>query len=371
LIRVYFYPLDPVIYIDYDSFRINDIGNNDKNIKLKAIIESAGFPESGDLMLLVSSYTPGVASISSLATYYEVDEIGSFIDEGVTHIYNIDIYNHYINYQIGETIYSIVIPDQALISLVNREYGSLITDFSAQFPYFLIRFYLDEHNNLFIEDSLNNIYILYNPSLRSNKNIAQLSVNNQLLDVDANSFDLAVSANINTLSINLKTYFKRVLVTNPTPVSLNIGQNALTITLKALDNSTNYITFYVLKTRPLLPNQPLPPIVLPGINPNNPSISSSSAISTSSSSTIISSSSSINMPSNSEISSNSSLSSTNSSTNSTSSGFNNDFNFNPFTIENPFILVFLMLFPLVVLTGIILLSKGNKRKIKKKKNLNK
>jgi hypothetical protein len=372
LIRVYFYQLDPVIYIDYDSFRINDIGNNDKNIKLKAVIESDGFPEAGDLMLLVSSYTPGVASIFSLATYSEVDEIGSFIDEGITHIYSIDIYNHYINYQIGETIYSIFIPDQALISLVNRGYGSLITDFSAQFPYFLIRFYLDEHNNLFIEDGLNNIYILYSPSHRSNKDIAQLSVNNQLLDVDANSFDLAVSANINTLSISLKTYFKRVLVTNSSPFNLNIGQNALTITLKALDNSTNSITFNVLKAQPIKRS---PAVVLPGLDPNYVSSSSSNVISSSIISSVTSSSSSISMTSSSDIgstsSSNSSLSSTNSSIISASSTIVDNNKAPNFTIENPFILVFLMLFPLAIITGIILLSKGNKRKIKKKKNLNK
>ena len=372
LIRGYYYPLDPVIYLDYDSFRINDIGNNNKNIKLKAIIEVAGLPESGDLMLLVSSYTPGLASVSSLETYNEVDEIGRFIDEGVTHIYSIDIYNHYINYQIGEASYSIVIPDQALISLVKRQYGSLITDFSAQFPYFLIRFYLDEHNNLFIEDSYNNVYILYSPTLRSNKNVAQLSVNNQLLDVNANSFDLAVSANVNTLSINLKTYFKRVLVTNSSPFNLNVGQNALTITLKALDNSTNSITFNVLKTGPL---PSIPPFVLPGIDRNYSSSSSSSVVSSSSSSSVISSVSSINTPSNSAISttnsSNSSTSSTNSSITSGSSASNNAEYLNLFGFENPFILMFLLLFPLVVLAGIILLSKGNKRKIKKKKNLNK
>ena len=372
LIMVYFYQLDPVIYIDYDSFRINDIDNNDENIKLKAIIESAGFPESGDLILLVSSYTPGVASISSLATYYEVDEIGSFIDEGVTHTYSIDIYNHYINYQIGETIYSIVIPDQALISLANREYGSLITDFSTQFPYFLVRFYLDEHNNLFIEDNLNNIYILYNPALRTNNDVAQLSVNNQSLNVDDNVFELAVSANINTLSINLKTYFKRVLVTSPTQFSLNIGQNAFTITLKSLDNSINSITFNVLRARPLLPNQPLPSIVLPGLDPNYIPNILSSVISSSVISNAISSSSSIITPSSSVIdpsnSLNSNVSSTISSNNSTSSAITTDINFNPLSIENPLVLIFLMLFPLVVVVGIILLSKGNKRKIKKKKN---
>jgi hypothetical protein len=161
-------------------------------------------------------------------------------------------------------------------------------------------------------------------------------------------------------------------VTNPTPVSLNIGQNAITITLKALDNSTNSITFNVLKAQPIKRS---PAVVLPGLDPNYVSSSSSNVISSSIISSVTSSSSSINMTFSSDIgsisSSNSSLSSTNSSINSASSTIVDNNKAPNFTIENPFILLFLMLFPLVIITGIILLSKGNKRKIKKKKNLNK
>jgi hypothetical protein len=238
-----------------------------------------------------------------------------------------------------------------------------------------MHFSFDNYNNLYIRDYLNNIHIMYNPFLATQNNPGLISINNEYLDINANSFDLAVSANINSILINIRSFFNRVLVINPTPFSLNDGQNAINITLKSLDNTIKTITFNILKAPAIASNPPIPPFVLPGIDRNYSSSSSSSVVSSSSSSSVISSVSSINTPSNSAISSqnssNSSTSSTNSSITSVSSASNNAEYLNLFGFENPFILVFLLLFPLAVLAGIILLSKGNKRKIKKEKNLNK
>lgn len=366
LIRVYFYPLDPVVYLDYASIRITQLGNNNKNIALKAVIESAGFPEEGDLTLLVSAYNSGQSSSSSLSKYNELDDIGSFVNNGITHLYTLDNYDHYINYRIGDSLYTINIPDQALENLLNRMYGATFLQFRDQFPYNLIRFYLDEHNNLFIEDYINNIYILYNPYLRSNNYISSLSINNQSLDIESNSFDLAVSANINTLYIDVQTYFKRVLVTSNTQFSLNPGQNTFNLTLKSLDNTIKSITFNVLK--PIL-SQPKPPaIVLPGLDPNYVSSSQNSSVSSSFVTNFDSSSSSASTASSSlNASSNSVVTSSFVSSSVDSNQLDNNLEY----LENPLILVFLAILSLVVTMVLVLISRLNKRKIKKKKNIKK
>jgi hypothetical protein len=245
-------------------------------------------------------------------------------------------------------------------------YGATFLQFRDQFPYNLIRFYLDEHNNLFIEDYINNIYILYSPYLRSNNNISSLSINNQSLDIESNSFDLAVSANINTLYIDVQTYFKRVLVTSNTQFSLNPGQNTFNLTLKSLNNTIKSISFNVLK--PIL-SQPKPPaIVLPGLDPNYVSSSQNSSISSSfvtnfdsSSSSASTASSSLNASSNSVVTS----SFVSSSVDSNQLDNNQEF------LENPLILVFIGIFSLVVTMVLVLISRLNKRKIKKKKNIKK
>ena len=365
-IRVYFYPLDPVVYLDYDSIRITQLGINDKNIALKAVIESEGFPEEGDLTLLVSAYNSGQSSSSSLSTYNELDDIGSFVNNEVIHLYTLNNYDHYINYRIGDSLYTINIPDQALENLVNRMYGATFLQFRDQFPYNLIRFYLDEHNNLFIEDYINNIYILYNPYLRSNNYISSLSINNQSLDIESNSFDLAVSANINSLYIDVQTYFKRVLVTSNTQFSLNPGQNTFNLTLKSLDNTIKSITFNVLK--PSLSQLKPPAIVLPGLDPNYVSSSQNSSISTSSITNFDSSSSSASTASSSlNASSNSVVTSSFVSSSVDSNQLDNNLEY----LENPLILVFLAIFSLVVTMVLVLISRLNKRKIKKKKNIKK
>jgi hypothetical protein len=289
----------------------------------------------------------------------------TYIESGTYEIFDI----------VNDATTVIAMPKELLESYVGGKFDQIYTDFDSFFPLDMIFFRVDEHENMIIKDVYNNIFTLYSLEFLKLNNPGLISINNEFLDINANSFDLAVSANINSIIINIKSFFNRVLVTNPTPFSLNDGQNAINITLKALDNTIKTITFNILKAPAIASNQPIPPFVLPGIDRNYSSSSSSSVVSSSSSSSVISSVSSINTPSNSAISSpnssNSSTSSTNSSITSASSANNNAEYLNLFGFENPFILMFLLLFPLVVLAGIILLSKGNKRKIKKKKNLNK
>jgi len=198
----------------------------------------------------------------------------------------------------------IPLPMQILESYVQGTYPFFYQNFDYQFPYESIFIRLDEHGNLILKDKYNNIYTLYSRLFLNLNNPGIISINNQYLDINANSFDLAVSANINSILINIGAFFNRVLVTNPTPITLNNGQNVINITLKSLDNTINSITFNIFKA----PTVVAPPaIVLPGPDPNyvppssggqgSSSVSSSpisSSISSSSttSSTVISSSSS-------------------------------------------------------------------------------
>jgi hypothetical protein len=179
------------------------------------------------------------------------------------------------------------IPDQILESYVQGTYSNLYQDFDYQFPYESIFIRLDEHGNLILKDKYNNIYSLYSKKFLKLNDPGLISINNEFLDINANSFDLAVSANINSILINIRSFFNRVLVTNPTPFSLNDGQNVINVTLKSLDNTIKTITFNILKA-PAVPSSP--PIVLPGLDPNYVPPSSSAQSSSVASSSVISSS---------------------------------------------------------------------------------
>jgi hypothetical protein len=199
---------------------------------------------------------------------------------------------------------NIDLPPQILELYGLNTYSSLYTDFDYYFFSTKIFHRLDDHGNLIFKDDANNIYTLYSRKFLKLNNPGLISINNEYLDINANSFDLAVSANINSILINIGAFFNRVLVTNPTPITLNNGQNVINITLKSLDNTINSITFNIFKAPAVVAP---PAIVLPGPDPNyvppssggqgSSSVSSSpisSSISSSytTSSTVISSSSS-------------------------------------------------------------------------------
>jgi hypothetical protein len=183
---------------------------------------------------------------------------------------------------------------------------------------------------------------MYNPFLATQNNPGLISINNEYLDINANSFDLAVSANINSILIIIRSFFNRVLVTNPTPFALNDGQNVINITLKSLDNTIKTITFNILKA-PAVPSSP--PIVLPGLDPNYVPPSSSAQSSSVVSSSVISSS----------ISSSSSTSSSSSSNNvitSSSSSIGGD-NITNNEEENPLFIWIILGIPAIITLTIL------------------
>jgi hypothetical protein len=259
------------------------------------------------------------------------------------------------------------IPFQLLESYTRGTYSNLYTDFDYFFPVDSIFKRIDEHNNLILKDRYNNIFTLYSLNFLKLNNPGLISINNEFLDIEANSFDLAVSANISSIELNVKPFFKPVLVTNSSPFSLNEGQNVITVTLESLDNSINSITFNIFRAPTF---QPSPPITLPGIDPNyNPSSSSSSSTSSISSSVISSSVSSSITP---ESSSNSSLisgSSSSSSNISSSIGSINDDNPSS-EQENPLFILILLLIPASVTAFLLTYGKLVKGKTKLKKQVN-
>ena len=252
-------------------------------------------------------YDDPTVSIDDSKVNYNGFPLLSFIqDEGLTRQLVLDVARLRVQdyYGPNPVEVNIDLPPQILELYGLNNYPSLYTDFDYYFFSTKIFHRLDDHGNLIFKDAANNIYTLYSRKFLKLNNPGIISINNQYLDINANSFDLAVSANINSILINIGAFFNRVLLTNPTPITLNNGQNVINITLKSLDNTINSITFNIFKA----PTVVAPPaIVLPGPDPNyvppssggqgsssvssNP-ISSSISSSSTTSSAVISSSSS-------------------------------------------------------------------------------
>jgi hypothetical protein len=243
--------------------------------------------------LIAGFYSGGLDPLAAFDDLELVHQIMLDIDE----LRVLDIYDN-------SAAVPIPLPMQILETYARGAFSFNYSDFDTNIEYDSIYFRLDDHGNLIIKDRYNNIYTLYSRKFLKFNNPGLISINNEFLDINANSFDLAVSANINTININIRSLFNRVLVTNPTPFSLNNGQNAINVTLKSLDNTLNTITFNIFKA----PSVVAPPaIVLPGPDPNYvPPTSSAQSSSVVSSSVISSSISSSSTTSSAVISSSSS-----------------------------------------------------------------
>jgi hypothetical protein len=237
---------------------------------------------------------------------------------------------------------NIPLPDQILEEYGLSSYSRVYSDFDYYFFFTKIFHRLDEHGNLIFKDSVNNIYTLYSKKFLTLNNPGVIFINNELLDIYSNTFDLVVSANINSILINIRSFFNRVLVTNPTPFSLNDGQNAINVTLKALDNSIKTITFNILKA-PAVP--PSPPIVLPGLDPNYVPPTSSAQSSSVASSSVISSSISSSSSTSSSSSSNNVITSSSSSVSGDNTTTNED--------ENPLFIWIILGIPAIITLTIL------------------
>jgi hypothetical protein len=235
---------------------------------------------------------PTVSINDSKVNYNGFPSLSFIQDEGLTRQLVLDVARLRVQdyYGPNSTEVNIDLPPQILELYGLSNYPSLYTDFDYYFFSTKIFHRLDDHGNLIFKDAANNIYTLYSRKFLKLNNPGLISINNEFLDINANSFDLAVSANINTININIRSLFNRVLVTNPTPFSLNNGQNAINVTLKSLDNTLNSITFNIFKAPIKPPSIPLPPTVLPGPDPNYVPPTSSAQSSSVVSSSVISSS---------------------------------------------------------------------------------
>jgi hypothetical protein len=361
--RAHFFESSPIVAINFDSLQINK--DDFVTIMIKAYLTlSPGeldYVAGGSLEFVIGEYNPGVGSGTQFELFGALDDINRFNIDGTYHIYSLELADYKIRYNIYDgaiNLSYIKIPELVLENLVNKQIGATYLDFDLNFPYNFIDLYTDENNNLFIKDSINNIYILYNPDLRTSLEVSTIRVNNEtILDTSANSFEIIVQNSISSLIIDLSAYFKRILIENSSPFSLNEGSNIFDITLTALDNTIKTITFNVFRA----PNIVIPPaIVLPGLDPNYISSSSSSSIISSASSSLSSSSSSI-------ISSTVTPSSTPISSISSSNSINNQVDTNDINQENPLFLWFLFGVPLVLTISLIAVSSYFKIKRKKTK----
>jgi hypothetical protein len=273
----------------------------------------------------------------------------------------------------------IPIPFNALEPLVNYNYASFYNNFSSSFPYKFIGISLDEHENIYIKDDINNIHILYNDDLRNNVEFDQIFVNNTALNEDSNlDFD-----SLDSISLGITTFFKRISVDISyleqfffnfyDEFPLIEGLNSYFFNLYPLNQALSRviqldISKIILPITPPISNL-FPPINLPGPDPSyQPPISSSSIISSSVVSSSVSSSVSSTSSSSSEASSSSIYSIINSSSVSSSGGSASlDTNHSQENSIFGFFLMFMM--SLVVTFGLFWIIIVLKNKAKSKKEL--
>jgi hypothetical protein len=264
-------------------------------------------------------------------------------------------------------------PFNALEQIVNFNYSSFYNDFSAYFPYQYIGISLDEYENIFIIDNINNIHILYNDELRNNVEFDQIFVNNTVLNEDSSlNFD-----NLDAISLGITTLFKRInldiaylgdyFANFYDQFPLNVGLNSYFFNLYPLNQAVSRVIQLDISKIiiPIIPpnSNLFPPIELPGPDPSyQPPFNSSSAIS----SPIVSSTVSSSMSSISNSGSSSIYSIINSSNASSSSGTNIlDTNQNEQNSIFGFLLMFMM--SLAVTFGLFLIIIVLKNKAKSKK----
>jgi len=333
VIKFYVYGLFDADYSAI-SFQIDLINQNST-----LVVESSSNDSN-----LIGSYKP---NINQLIEYYLVVE---------TLTLNMKIFEDNLEFN----TYSIKLPSKSLEAMVNNNIGLIYQSFINNFPYYYIYFHFDDFANLYLTDYLNNIHIIYNYSLMTNNQVGKISINNDSnYNINANVFDLLVISTINSVIIELKPYFNQVFVNNSSPFSLNFGTNSIVITIKSINNSIRNLTFNVFRA----PNiQQIPPIILPGLDPNYVSSSSSGAIISSSISSSFSQTSSSFFSSSSLITSSSGASVISSS--STIAEIEPE-DLASVLEDYSLLTVFLLIFPLLVTLSLIIGSNVFKNKRKK------
>jgi hypothetical protein len=361
--RAYYFDANGFESIDFSTMQIRPGSQDARQILIKARFVIESDLVVGDLTLIAGNYVAATLSQSFIFATGQQDRVAFYMSQGLVHELYLDVFNYQIRYDIdGVTYRSIKIPINALENLNNRYLGQLYSDFYTEFPYSLVNFYTDEHNNLFIQDTINNIYILYNPTLRVSEDVADIFIPGVgLLDNEASSFDLIVTNNVLSFQTTIRAYFNRIVVNNSSPYSLNEGINSINITLQSLDNSLKTITFNVFRALNLSSS---PSIILPGLDPNY--------VSSSSGSSIISSSSAANQVSSAAISSQISSSFASNSVTSINSSSSSSASAKDYSIQdNSLFLWYLLGVPLVFtggLIGIVLLAKTNRKPKKSRVN---
>ena len=356
LIRAYYYliPTDTV----FETFEFSIYQENSENRTLSTPVYIEGLKSI--LELVVNSAVTNEFSFAAYFVTNQKDLIFFFYEDEVLHQYYININNYYIEYLVGSGLdqiaYNIPLDPKITEILANRLYGLYYTDFEIEFPYRFIQFIPDANNNLMIRTAFGNTFVIYGPKLRETTEVGIVGINDDFdFEVEDTNFELAVSNVVNTLNIIIGTPFKRVLIDNDTPFSLNVGQNLITITLESLNNTIKTITFDVFRLPKIVT---LPPIRLESSMQNSVV---SSSISSSISSEILSTSSSSSSVS-SIITSNSSISS------AISSSLNGQIEVKDSINQDDIVLISILMAIPLVLTIVLLIMNFIVKKSKKPRN---
>jgi hypothetical protein len=243
----------------------------------------------------------------------------------------------------------------------NLDPSNLLLDKSNQYDYINSYIDIDYHKNItFNTDSSK--FILFGDKFVNLNKLGSLTIGGVNIELDDNnSFDIISLSGANSISISINPYFKWVqIIPNLTSLALSGLQTSFNFALKSLNESLNNYTLNIFSPTNISSSSLIPPIVLPGLDPNYVSSSSSSAI-ISSTSLATSSVSSFIVSS---ISSSLSSFSTNSIVSSNSSQNEQQNNINQ---ENSMNLWLLLLFPLVLTASLLIVSLSTKAKENSKK----
>jgi hypothetical protein len=304
--------------IDYN---INYYFNNSFNIlinedearyaQLRAYLEVDGYSYIAQLQLnldnnsfnILPTLELGLIS-GGLGSTIQADHL---FDVSAINSYYLDITNNKLIYVTKEQANSLDGANYVVIELplkikqaqvkYNLDPSNLLLDKSNQYDYINSHINIDHHQNItFNTDSSK--FILFGDKFVNLNKLGSLTIRGVNIELDDNnSFDIISLSEANNISISIKPYFEWVqIIPNLTSLALSGLQTSFNFALKSLNESLNNYTLNIFSPTNISSSSFIPPITLPGLDPNYVSSSSgaiSSSVTTSSvQSSIISSSSS-------------------------------------------------------------------------------
>jgi hypothetical protein len=298
---------DGIYYINYyfnNSFNILINEVEARYAQLRAYLEVDGYSYIAQLQLNLDNNSFNILPTLELGLIS--GGVGSIIqadhlfDVSATSSYYLDITNNKLIYVTKEQANSLDGANYVVIELplkikqaqvkYNLDPSNVLLDKSNQYDYINSYINIDHHQNItFNTDSSK--FILFGDKFVNLNKLGSLTIGGVNIELDDNnSFDIISLSEANNISISIKPYFKWVqIIPNLKSLALSGLQTSFNFALKSLNESLNNYTLNIFSPANISSSSFIPPITLPGLDPNYVS-SSNGAISSSISSSVATSS---------------------------------------------------------------------------------